>query len=565
MRKTIVILISLFISALVLSMLVACEPRTKTELKHEPQYFTIEFLALNGGRIEGVSIQTVKEGENTEMVAAVADTGYYFMGWSGQGIIQEDESIKRDELVVENVSESRIYVANFRKITLSITYIAGEHGSIQGETYQSLKYKDNATSVTALPDVGYKFVKWSDGVETATRQDIGVTESKSLTAIFELITNTYLYNYKFATENCDNESVTLTYGQLDNVQLATPMREHCVFGGWYADRYLTVQIADSNGKIIIDDELFYSDCTEFYAKWINDNENEYKILIVYVTELNAELMTLHGYGKKQVNYKMTETEKKISQMITEKVRFELNDLAVTNFRVDEYFTTIPLTTDNVEEELVYRIAQKRHVYEHHIWAYDIPEVSMFLNDYDSVLVSFSMEDYSDNMCINDGGLATAKYASIHLDHCLEQLLLYHESFENLLDPLHYYWDHILDTFLHEFVHTVESQIELQIEDFGSFHEAVGAYLWDNTDRLIAHKLYLLNRALVNGKITGIPYEFWQGKMTTYKHIEKIVNQYGFKFENKLEVYYDKNKQIKVIVGVDCNTDFGSNRKSCSIE
>lgn len=44
-------------------------------------------------------------------------------------------------------------------VYLSLTYTAGT----------------NATAVTAIPNSGYHFVVWSDGLETATRTDNNVT------------------------------------------------------------------------------------------------------------------------------------------------------------------------------------------------------------------------------------------------------------------------------------------------------------------------------------------------------------------------------------------------------
>lgn len=542
MRKSIIILITLFISAIAIGFLVACEPKAE----HETQYFTIEFLAQEGGRIEGTAIQTVEEGGKSEAVVAVADFGYYFEGWSDQRVLY-DEAITRDERVIENVSESRSYLAMFAKITLSITYIAGEHGSIEGETYQSLKYKDSAESVTAVPDVGYRFVGWSDGIETATRQDSDVRASKEITANFELISNTYIYNYKFATGNCDEESIVLSYGQLNNLKLAVPTREHCTFGGWYADRYLTVPVADKTGKIVIDDELFYSDCTQFYAKWISENTNVFKILIVYVTELNAELKKADRNGTIQVNYKMTETERSICQMITEKISWELNDLAIADFQVDEYFTTVPLTKDNVKEALIYKDGQL--LYAHHIWPYNIPEVCDILNDYDSVLSSFSMDDYNEDLCW-DAGRAQANYGCIHFEQSLHQLLLYFEPLENLLDPTHYFWDELLDTYLHEFAHTIECKID---EVVVPYHKVASAYLWDSINTpYISEKLYFINQAVVDGEVVGIPYEFWEGKIAevyyeaqaggrVFNERRIVLYKYGKKTEDDLQyVLYGKD-------------------------
>ncbi len=47
--------------------------------------------------------------------------------------------------------------------------------------------------VTAMPNTGYHFVSWSDGVLTAARTDLNVTADLSVTASFAI--NTYTLTY----------------------------------------------------------------------------------------------------------------------------------------------------------------------------------------------------------------------------------------------------------------------------------------------------------------------------------------------------------------------------------
>jgi Na+/H+-dicarboxylate symporter len=42
----------------------------------------------------------------------------------------------------------------------------------------------NGSAVTAVPNTGYRFVRWSDGVMTASRTDTNVTGDITVTAIF---------------------------------------------------------------------------------------------------------------------------------------------------------------------------------------------------------------------------------------------------------------------------------------------------------------------------------------------------------------------------------------------
>lgn len=72
-------------------------------------------------------------------------------------------------------------------------YVAGEGGTISGEATQTVEEGENSTEVIAVPNAGYKFVKWSDGVETAERTDKNVTASISVTATFERLSYTIKY------------------------------------------------------------------------------------------------------------------------------------------------------------------------------------------------------------------------------------------------------------------------------------------------------------------------------------------------------------------------------------
>jgi hypothetical protein len=68
---------------------------------------------------------------------------------------------------------------------ITLTYRAGNNGTVQGYQVQIVDYGTDGAPVTAVPDDGYRFTKWSDDVLTATRTDIGVTEDLTVTAEFE--------------------------------------------------------------------------------------------------------------------------------------------------------------------------------------------------------------------------------------------------------------------------------------------------------------------------------------------------------------------------------------------
>ena len=74
-----------------------------------------------------------------------------------------------------------------------VVYIAGEGGTIDGIAEQEIRCGEDATTVIAVPDKGYKFVKWSDGITTQERQDKNITADKSVAAEFATIKITVTY------------------------------------------------------------------------------------------------------------------------------------------------------------------------------------------------------------------------------------------------------------------------------------------------------------------------------------------------------------------------------------
>ncbi len=77
--------------------------------------------------------------------------------------------------------------------TYNVNYAAGPNGSLTGLTSQVVNYGASSTAVTAVPDTGHHFVKWSDNVTDNPRIDGHVTANISVTAEFAV--NTYTLTY----------------------------------------------------------------------------------------------------------------------------------------------------------------------------------------------------------------------------------------------------------------------------------------------------------------------------------------------------------------------------------
>ena len=71
--------------------------------------------------------------------------------------------------------------------SFEMIYEAGEGGTLRGETRQTVKEGENASSVRAVADDGWMFVRWDDGGTIPERIDLNITESKLIKAVFEKI------------------------------------------------------------------------------------------------------------------------------------------------------------------------------------------------------------------------------------------------------------------------------------------------------------------------------------------------------------------------------------------
>ncbi len=146
--------------------------------------FTLEYLADLGGYIDGVTSQTVEYGQDGTLVTAIPDSGYRFGEWS-DGYLLAD---RMDTLNTQNLTVT----AGFIKVW-NLNYTAGEHGSLEGETAQIVDEGTDGAPVTAVPDYGYHFSTWDDGITDNPRVDLNITGDIAAVALFDI--NQYRLTY----------------------------------------------------------------------------------------------------------------------------------------------------------------------------------------------------------------------------------------------------------------------------------------------------------------------------------------------------------------------------------
>ena len=138
---------------------------------------SIQYVATQGGRIEGNASQRVAEGVLGEQVVAVADEGHVFLGW--------DDGIDRERRT-DVAKTDKIYTARFKegyRVTFTCNEVEGEIG---GYASQAVSPNTKFTVVYANPKPGYRFVKWSTGHTTNALQ-LTVNEEMHITAYFERV------------------------------------------------------------------------------------------------------------------------------------------------------------------------------------------------------------------------------------------------------------------------------------------------------------------------------------------------------------------------------------------
>ena len=186
---------------------------------------------------------TVNHGVATT-ITAVATVGYTFTGWTvvtGTASIATPAALSTTATLTSGNATVR---ANFTLNQYTLTYTAGANGTITGTSPQTVNHGANGSLVTAVPNAGYHFTTWSDGVLTAARTDLNVTGNITVTASFAI--NQYTLTY---TANANGTIVgttpqTVNHGANGSLVTATPNSGYH-FTTW-SDGVLTAARTDLN-------------------------------------------------------------------------------------------------------------------------------------------------------------------------------------------------------------------------------------------------------------------------------------------------------------------------------
>ncbi|WP_418060115.1 InlB B-repeat-containing protein [Pimelobacter simplex] len=147
--------------------------------------YQVRYLAGPGGILTGATDQQVGHGRDATPVTAVSGAGHHFVRWSDGSTTNP----RTDTNVVADLSVS----AEFARTVVRLQYVAGPGGTLTGDLDQRIDRGASGTTVTAVPDAGRTFVRWSDGSTDNPRTDTAVLADATLTAVFAA--RTYVLTY----------------------------------------------------------------------------------------------------------------------------------------------------------------------------------------------------------------------------------------------------------------------------------------------------------------------------------------------------------------------------------
>lgn len=106
-------------------------------------------------------------------------------GFVTNGLIRIDDGVV--DATYFNIAYDGTNTTLAAKPIFTLTYSAGDHGSLSGNASQQVPQGEDGSAITAVPDQDYYFSGWSDGSTDNPRMDTNITANLSVTANFESV------------------------------------------------------------------------------------------------------------------------------------------------------------------------------------------------------------------------------------------------------------------------------------------------------------------------------------------------------------------------------------------
>ncbi|GFO65098.1 InlB B-repeat-containing protein [Geomonas paludis] len=151
--------------------------------------YTVSYTAGDHGTLTEAATQSVDHGGSTAAVSAVPATGYHFLGWTGSNGFTSSAN----PLVLTGVTGNMALSAAFAINSYTVSYTAGDHGTLTGTAAQSVDHGGSTAAVSAVAATGYHFLGWtgSNGFTSSANPLVlaGVTGNVAVSATFGIDTH----------------------------------------------------------------------------------------------------------------------------------------------------------------------------------------------------------------------------------------------------------------------------------------------------------------------------------------------------------------------------------------
>ncbi|MFO7873425.1 MAG: InlB B-repeat-containing protein [Bacteroidales bacterium] len=255
--------------------------------------YTITATSSEGGSIDPEGEVEVTHGTNQQF-QFIPDTGYHIDDVTIDGTSIGDESA----YTFQNVTNNHTIHAAFAINVYTLQYEAGDNGSIIGDTEQTVEHGNDAAPVEAIPDEGYHFVEWSDGVTENPRIDTDVTGNIAVTAEFAM--STYMLTFHVVNED-GNEIMDATItlddevfgaGQYQFDDMPAGEYDYVVSRGGYFDSEGSVEITDEDVTeevVLVRDDTSLPDIEHIEVEAYPNPANEHLII---TSDINMEAIRM---------------------------------------------------------------------------------------------------------------------------------------------------------------------------------------------------------------------------------------------------------------------------------
>lgn len=220
-----------------------------TVVSDDPVELTATFLSGAGGTFADGSTSVVKEFTEhhpmgiDSIPAITTKPGYTFLGWSVDG---SDRFYSSATLARMVLTGAHTIEAQYSRASYNVTFSAGDHGTLTGETALTLPVGDMVGSVPGVQaDAGYTFAGWQLDGKLYSDEEVQAMEMPaqdlSFVAVFDPITLSLTVDAgehaTFAEGKTQIVLSDIAYGTvLSDVTLPEPVvSEGYVFKGWMLD------------------------------------------------------------------------------------------------------------------------------------------------------------------------------------------------------------------------------------------------------------------------------------------------------------------------------------------